>query len=68
MHLDVIDLKKFYYKTKLGRITKHFLQETVSIFWNDLMVEQLAGFGFAAPIMSSLTNTAKNSFCECASI
>ena len=51
MHLDVIDLRRFYYRTPLGRATQRSLQEAIRALWPDVSGETVAGFGFAAPLL-----------------
>jgi SAM-dependent methyltransferase len=51
MHQDVLDLRAFYYRTRLGRSAQRALQEALRTFWPDVHGMQLAGFGFAAPLL-----------------
>lgn len=51
MHLDVVDLRSFYYRTKLGRVTKHTLQEAMERIWPDTRGQVVVGFGFAVPVL-----------------
>ena len=51
MHLDVVDLRAFYYRTKLGRATQRALQEALRGLWPDTKGLTLAGFGFATPLL-----------------
>ncbi|MEL6170191.1 MAG: methyltransferase domain-containing protein [Pseudomonadota bacterium] len=51
MHLDVRDLRNFYYRTGLGRIAQRAIREQVAEFWPDLSERTLVGFGFAAPFL-----------------
>ncbi len=51
MHLDVVDLRAFYYRTKLGRVAQRVLQDAVLELWPDTTHETVAGFGFAAPLL-----------------
>jgi len=51
MHLDVVDLRAFYYRTKLGRSAQRSLQEAVQELWPDTHGQVVAGFGFAAPFL-----------------
>ncbi|WP_424932717.1 class I SAM-dependent methyltransferase [Amaricoccus macauensis] len=51
MHQDVLDLRAFYYRTRLGRSTQRALQEALRAFWPDVHGLRLAGFGFAAPLL-----------------
>ena len=63
MHLDVIDLKKFYYRTKLGHVTRNLLQESVQRIWRDCRSLQLAGFGFVPPLLQPFLNFSNTIFC-----
>lgn len=51
MHQDVLDLRTFYYRTRLGRSTQRALQEALRSFWPDVAGLQVAGYGFAAPLL-----------------
>ena len=51
MHLDVVDLRAFYYKTKLGRSAQRSLQEALRELWPNTEGQIVAGFGFAAPLL-----------------
>ena len=51
MHLDVTDLRAFYYRTKLGRSTQRALQEALRALWPETRGMTVAGFGFAAPFL-----------------
>lgn len=51
MHLDVVDLRAFYYRTKLGRITQRVLQEELRRLWPETAHMTVAGFGFAVPFL-----------------
>lgn len=51
MHLDVVDLRAFYYRTKLGRSAQRSLQEALRAMWPDTKGLKVAGFGFAAPFL-----------------
>lgn len=57
MHLDVVDLRSFYYRTKLGRVTKATLQETMERIWPDTRGETVVGFGFAVPLLRPFLGT-----------
>lgn len=63
MHLDVIDLRSFYYRTQLGRHTKHVLQARVGALWPDTQGETVVGFGFAAPLLRPLMGGAAHMVC-----
>lgn len=51
MYLDVLDLRHFYYRTRLGRVAKHAIRERMRTLWPDVTAQTLVGFGFAAPLM-----------------
>lgn len=51
MHLDVVDLHSFYYRTKLGRIAQRSLRERIVRLWPDTKGRTVAGFGFAGPML-----------------
>ncbi|MEM7439291.1 MAG: hypothetical protein AAF393_06805 [Pseudomonadota bacterium] len=51
MHLDVVDLHSFYYRTKLGRIAQRSLRERIVGLWPVAKGQTVAGFGFAGPML-----------------
>jgi SAM-dependent methyltransferase len=51
MHLDVVDLRAFYYRTKLGRSAQRALQDALRGLWPDTAGLTVVGFGFAAPVL-----------------
>lgn len=51
MHLDVLDLRSFYYRTKLGRAAQTAVRDKVRTMWPDAKGMTVAGFGFAAPLL-----------------
>lgn len=51
MHLDVLDLRAFYYRTQLGRSAQRVLQEALRGLWPDTTDQSVVGFGFAAPVL-----------------
>lgn len=63
MHLDVVDLRSFYYRTKLGRRTQSLLQESLRRLWPDVRGETVAGFGFAAPFLRPFLAEARRVLC-----
>jgi hypothetical protein len=44
MHLDVIDLRKFYYRTKLGRIVQRALRDKVERLFGDTKGQTILGY------------------------
>jgi SAM-dependent methyltransferase len=63
MHLDVTDLRHFYYRTQLGRAVQRSLREAVREMWPDVSGLNLVGFGFAAPILRPLMAEADRTIC-----
>lgn len=51
MHLDVLDLRAFYYRTPLGRSAQRLLQEAVRDLWPHTRALSVVGYGFAAPFL-----------------
>lgn len=51
MHLDVVELRKFYYTTRLGRMVQRSLRDRVAGLWPDTAGMTVAGYGFAAPFL-----------------
>jgi SAM-dependent methyltransferase len=51
MHLDVLDLRAFYYRTKLGRAAQRALQDALRGLWPETRDLSVVGFGFAAPVL-----------------
>ncbi len=61
MHLDVLDLRNFYYRTQLGRVAQRAIRDQVLRLWP---VEQaqgmtVAGFGFAVPLLRPYLDPAR---------
>ena len=59
MHLDVLDLRTFYYRTGLGRAAQRAIREQVQGLWPPLADETVVGFGFAAPLLRPYLETAR---------
>lgn len=51
MHLDVLDLRQFYYRTRLGRAAQAAIRAQVLSYWPDAKGQSVAGFGFAVPLL-----------------
>ena len=51
MHLDVLDLRSFYYRTNLGRAAQKAIRDQVRGLWADTHGLTVAGFGFAVPLL-----------------
>lgn len=59
MHLDVIDLRNFYYRTGLGRAAQRSVREAVRRIWPEAQGQTMAGFGFAAPLLRPYLSEAR---------
>ena len=51
MHLDVLDLRTFYYRTGLGRAAQKAIRDQVQELWPPQQGLSVAGFGFAVPLL-----------------
>ena len=51
MHLDVQDLRNFYYRSALGRAAQKAVRDRMLEFWPEAKGQTVAGFGFAAPLL-----------------
>lgn len=51
MHLDVVDLRNFYYRTRLGRAAQAAIRKQVLSLWPEAHGLTVLGFGFAAPLL-----------------
>lgn len=59
MHLDVLDLRQFYYRTRLGRAAQTAIRARVLKLWPDAQGQTVAGFGFAVPLLRPYLATAR---------
>lgn len=51
MHLDVQDLRNFYYRSQLGRAAQKVIRDELVALWPQTKGQTVAGFGFAAPLL-----------------
>ena len=51
MHLDVSDLRGFYYRTPLGRAAQRAVRGRITELWPEARGLTVAGYGFAAPLL-----------------
>ncbi|MBD3664379.1 class I SAM-dependent methyltransferase [Sulfitobacter aestuariivivens] len=51
MHLDVLDLRNFYYRSALGRAAQKSLRTRLLELWPEAQGQTVVGFGFAAPLL-----------------
>lgn len=59
MHLDVLELRAFYYRTRLGRSAQRVLQESLRSLWPDTHDLNVVGYGFAAPMLRPFLTDAR---------
>ena len=63
MHLDAVDLRSFYYRTKLGRVAQAGLRQRLREMWPDVRGATLGGYGFAAPFLRPFKAEAARTLC-----
>lgn len=63
MHLDAVDLRSFYYRTKLGRVAQSAIRAALRELWPDVRGATMGGFGFAAPFMRPFLPEAQRVLC-----
>ena len=51
MHLDVQDLRNFYYRSPLGRAVQKVVRDQLVALWPEAKGLTVAGFGFAVPLL-----------------
>ena len=51
MHLDVQDLRNFYYRSALGRAAQSSVRGRMLDLWPEAQGQTVAGFGFAVPLL-----------------
>lgn len=59
MHLDVLDLRNFYYRTQLGRAAQRSIRDQVMRLWPSEPGLTVAGFGFAVPLLRPYLSDAR---------
>ena len=51
MHLDVHDLRNFYYRSALGRAAQAVVRGELTALWPEAKGQMVVGFGFAVPLL-----------------
>ena len=59
MHLDVQDLRNFYYRNALGRAVGAHLRERVTELWPEAKGQTVVGYGFAPPVLRPYMDSAR---------
>jgi len=61
--MDAVDLRQFYFRTPLGRVAQHALQQALRALWPNVRGQSLAGYGFAAPLLRPFAEEAARTLC-----
>ncbi len=59
MHLDVTDLRAFYYQTGLGRLAQRAVRARVRDFWPSVAGLNVVGYGFSVPLLRPYLSEAR---------
>lgn len=59
MHLDVKDLRNFYYRSALGRAVQKVVRSKTRELWPDAKGQTVVGFGFAVPLLRPFLDEAR---------
>lgn len=59
MHLDVLDLRNFYYRSALGRGAQKAIRDELVKMWPDTKGQNVVGFGFAVPLLRPFLKDAR---------
>lgn len=51
MHLDVLELREFYYRSALGRAVQRAVRDQLLRLWPDAQGDTVVGYGFAVPLL-----------------
>ena len=51
MHIDVQDLRNFYYREPLGRSVQRVIRQEVQRIWPETCGQTVAGFGYTIPLL-----------------
>jgi len=59
MHLDVHDLREFYYRSPLGRAAQKVVRDELVQTWPNTKGETVVGYGFAVPLLRPFLEPAR---------
>lgn len=59
MHLDVQDLRNFYYRSPLGRAAQKVVRDNLVALWPEAKGQTVVGFGFAVPLLRPYLSEAR---------
>lgn len=63
MHLDVVELRRFYSSTQLGRMARRAIRERLRKMWPNVKGQSVVGFGYAAPFLRPFLGEAARTLC-----
>ena len=63
MHLDVVELRRFYTSTRLGHLVQHEIRDQLRALWPNVKGQSLVGFGYAAPFLRPFLEEATRTLC-----
>lgn len=63
MHLDVVELRRFYYRQALGRVAQRSLRNWLVQAWAQTEGMSIGGFGFAAPLLRPFLQSSERVIC-----
>lgn len=59
MHLDVLDLRAFYYRSALGRAAQKVIRAELVALWPEAAAQTVVGYGFAVPLLRPYLDSAR---------
>jgi SAM-dependent methyltransferase len=59
MHLDVLDLRNFYYRSALGRAAQKVIRNQLTALWPEAKGQMVVGFGFSVPLLRPFLKDAR---------
>lgn len=59
MHLDVQDLRNFYYRSPLGRAAQKVVRDKLTGLWPEAKGQTVVGYGFAVPLLRPFLSDAR---------
>lgn len=59
MHLDVHDIREFYYRSPLGRAAQKVIRTELTRMWPEAKGQTVVGFGFAVPLLRPFLGDAR---------
>ena len=59
MHIDVKEIRDFYYRSTLGRAARASINKNLSSIWPETNGLNVLGFGFPIPFLRKYLNTSR---------